>query len=138
MLVNVSVRYSLLDGTECRGPVYCLAHTTSTRSISPVGIQVYTSNTTRSIYIYYRVLFQDFTLRSISRLPTEQGTAGMQTIPWRVFHSSMLQYFQVLYSQNTRSPRRNWPSVVLLTYPQYSQYYGLQYYSNTLSTRSTK
>ena len=39
MYVYVSVRYSLLDDTECRGPVYCIAHTMSNRSISPVGIQ---------------------------------------------------------------------------------------------------
>ena len=35
----VSVRYSLLDDTECRDPVYCIPHTMSTRSISPVGVQ---------------------------------------------------------------------------------------------------
>ena len=50
----------------------------------------------------------------------------------------MLHYFQVLYSGYTLSPRRNWSSVVMLTYSQYSQYYGLQCYSKTLSTRSTK
>ena len=32
----VSVRYSFLDDTECRNPVYCIAHT---RSISRVGVQ---------------------------------------------------------------------------------------------------
>ena len=39
MYVYVSVRYSLLDDTECRGPVYCIAHTMITRSILPVGIR---------------------------------------------------------------------------------------------------
>ena len=39
MHVYASVRYSLSDDTECRDPVYCIAHTMSTRSISPVGIQ---------------------------------------------------------------------------------------------------
>ena len=67
-----------------------------------------------------------------------RGTADIQIITWTVFHPSMLQYFQVPYSGYTLSPRRNWPSVVLLTYSQRSQYYGLQYYSNTLSTRSIK
>ena len=37
--VYVSGRYLLVDDTECRDPVYCIAHTMSTRSISPVGIQ---------------------------------------------------------------------------------------------------
>ena len=41
MYVYVSVRYSLLDDAECRDPVYCIAHTMSTRSISPVGLLVY-------------------------------------------------------------------------------------------------
>ena len=50
---------------------------------------------------YYIVLFQDFTLRSISGFPTVRGTAGIQIISWTVFHSSMLQYFQVLYSGYT-------------------------------------
>ena len=37
--VYVWVRYSLLDGSEWWDPVSCIAHTMSTRSISPVGIQ---------------------------------------------------------------------------------------------------
>ena len=44
MYVYVSVRYSLLDDTECRDPVYCIAHTMSTRSISPVRLLVYWSS----------------------------------------------------------------------------------------------
>ena len=39
MYVHFAVRYSLVDDTECRDPVYCIAHAMSTRSISPVGIQ---------------------------------------------------------------------------------------------------
>ena len=39
LYVCVSVRCSLLDDTDCRGPVYCIAYSISTRSISPVGIQ---------------------------------------------------------------------------------------------------
>ena len=35
------VRYSLLDDTKCRDPVNCIAHSMSTRSISPVGIHIY-------------------------------------------------------------------------------------------------
>ena len=67
--------------------------------------------------------------------PLCEGTAGIHYVTRRVFRSSMLQYFQVQYSGYTLSPRHNWPSVVLLIYSQYSLYYGLQYYSNTLSTR---
>ena len=117
-----------LHDTECRDPVYCIAHTISARRISPVGIQ-YTVIyfTSRSIYYILIALFQDFTLRSISGLPTVRGTAGTQYVTRRVFLSSMLQYFQFRYSGYTLSPRHNWPSVVLLTYSQYSMYYGLQY-----------
>ena len=61
---------------------------------------------------YYIVLIQDFTLRSISGLPTVRGTAGLHYITRRVPHSSMLQYFQVRYSGYTLSPRCNWPSVI--------------------------
>ena len=43
--------------------------------------------------------------------------------------------YYIVRSGYTLSPRHNWPSVVLLIYSQYSLYYGLQYYSNTLSTR---
>ena len=39
MYVYISVRYSLLDYTECRDHVYCIAHTMSTRSILSVVIQ---------------------------------------------------------------------------------------------------
>ena len=128
-MLMFSVRYSLYDDTECRDPVHCIAHTVSTRRISPAGnrIPVYTSNTTRSIYGLVRS--QDFTLRSISGLPSVRGTAGIQYqyVARRVFHSSMLQYFQLPYSGYTLSPRHNWPPVVLLTYSQYSLYYGLQY-----------
>ena len=99
-------------------------------------IAVYTSNTTRRIY--YIVRFQDFTLRRISGLHTGWGTAGVQYVTRGVFHSSMLQYFQVPNTGYTMSPRHNKPSVVLLKYSQYSLYCGLQYFSNTLSTRSTK
>ena len=60
-----------------------------------------------------------------------RGTAGTQYVTRRVFLSSMLQYFQFRYSGYTLSPRHNWPSVVLLTYSQYSQNYDLQYFSNT-------
>ena len=49
MYVYVSVRYPRLDFTECRDPVYCIAHPMSTRSISPVGIPVY-----RYIGIYFQ------------------------------------------------------------------------------------
>ena len=55
-------------------------------------IPTYTSNTTCSIY--YRVLFQDFTLRSISGLPTLRGTAG---IPGTYYYSESisLEYIAV-------------------------------------------
>ena len=65
-----------------------------------------TSDTLNGRAIYYIVLFQDFTLRSISRLPTVRGTAGIQYIR-RVFHSSMLQDFEVRYPEYILSPRRN-------------------------------
>ena len=97
-----------------------------------------TSDTLIARGMYHIVLFQDFTLRGISGLPTVRGTAGIQHITRTVFHSSIMQYLQVRYSGYTLSPRRNWPSVQLLTYSQYSQYFGRQDYSNTLSTRSTK
>ena len=97
-----------------------------------------TSDTLIGRAMYYIVLFQDLTIRSTSGLPTVRGTAGIQYVIRRVFHSSMLQYFQVRNSGHTLNPRHIWPLVVLLTYSQYSLYYGLQYYSNTLSTRSTK
>ena len=98
-----------------------------------------TSDTLIGRAMYYIVLFQDLTIRSTSGLPTVRGTAGIQQyIARKVFHSSMLQYFHVRYYGHTLSPRGNWPSVQLLTYSQYSQYFGRQDYSNTLSTRSTK
>ena len=127
MYVYVSVRYALLDDTECRDPVYCIAHAEYSQYFTCwytvcryhcffpwYSKPVYTSSATRSVY--YIALFQDFTLRSISGLPTVRGTAGIQCITRRVFHSSMLQYVQVRYSGYTLSPRRNWTSVVLLTY----------------------
>ena len=68
-----------------------------------------------SQYILYRyILFQDFTL-CISEFLTVRGTAGIRYITRRVFHSNMLQYFQVRYSGYTPSTRSIWPSVVLLT-----------------------
>ena len=85
--------------------------------------------------VYIIVSFQDFTLPNISRLPTVRSTAGKQYVTRREFHSSMHQFVQVTLDM---SPRRYWPSVALLIYSQYSLYFGLQYYSNTLSTRSTK
>ena len=80
-----------------------------------------TSDTLIGRGMYHIVLFQDFTLRGISGLPTVRGTAGIQHITRTVFHSSIMQYLQVRYSGYTLSPRRNW----------------LQYNcSHTLSTRN--
>ena len=86
--------------------------------------------------VYSIVRFQDFTLPSISRLPTVRDTAGKQYVTRRVFHSCIQQYFQ--FHTLDMSPRRSWPSVILLIHFRYSLYFGLQYYCNTLSTRSTK
>ena len=102
--------------------------------IWPQRHRVYPILATGLYIIYLVVLFQDLTLRSISGLPTVRGTAGIRYVIRRVFHSGMPQYFQVLYSGYTLSPRHNWPSVVLLIYSQYSLYYGLQYYSCLLYT----
>ena len=115
MYVYDSVRYSLLDDTECRGPVYCIAHTMCTRSILPFGIQytgIYFQHCSWYILLYI-IRFQDFTLCSISGLLIGRGTAGIQYVARRVFHSSMLQYFQVPCFGYTLSPRHSWPSVVL-------------------------
>ena len=54
-----------------------------------------TSDTLIGRAIHYIVLFQDFTLSSISFLPTVRGTADRRYITRRVFHSNMQQYFQV-------------------------------------------
>ena len=114
----------------------------STRSSSPVGIHYIYRNirpTPLAVYIIeyaFRIsrygVFQGFPLGEVLL------DHGIQYVTRRVFHSSMVQYFQVPYSGYTLSPRHNWPSVVLLIYSQYSLYFGLQYYSSTLSIRSTR
>ena len=60
-----------------------------------------TSDTLIGRGMYHIVLFQDFTLRGISGLPTVRGTAGVEYVTRRVFHPGMLQYFQVLYSESS-------------------------------------
>ena len=111
----------------------------STRSSSPVGIHYIYRNirpTPLAVYIIeyaFRIsrygVFQGFPLGEVLL------DHGIQYVTRRVFHSSMVQYFQVPYSGYTLSPRHNWPSVVLLIYSQYSLHYGLQYYSSTLGAQ---
>ena len=62
MYVYVSVRHSLLDDSECRGAVYCVAHLMSTRSISRVGMQYtgkyfkhYSKNMRSIIEYFFRI-----------------------------------------------------------------------------------
>ena len=59
-----------------------IAHTMSTRSISPVGIYRYILPTILAVYVIYSeyILFRDFTLliTSTSEFPTVGSTAGIQ------------------------------------------------------------
>ena len=84
MYVYVSVRYSLLDDAECRDPVYCIAHTMSTRSTSPVGMQ------------YTGIYFQRYSQYILYSTPSGFHT----TWYFRASHCARYCWSTVFYSES--------------------------------------